>query len=539
MARRFARDEDGALLIMGIFVFLIILITAGIGVDLMRFERDRAALQNTLDRAALAAADLDQVKDPEEVVHDYLAKAGMLDYLSNVTVDQGFGYRSVSASAEFSFPTQFMHMSGVDSLTVPASTTAEERLDKLEVSMVLDVSGSMGSRNRLKNLKIAAKEFVDTVISTSAPGGASISIVPFSSQVNVGGALLSKFNVTNEHSYNNCVDFDDADYRTTAITVTQRLQRSGHFDPWSSYRYGTKANYRVCRTDSGSEIFPVSNNISALQNKINQLSASGNTSIEIGMKWGSALLDPAARPAIGDLVDDGIVDVGFDGRPNDFSDGGTLKVIVLMSDGENTTEYVMKDEYRDGPTDVWYDPKRKRFSIWGKKKSKGNNGWGNGDQCAPGNSSDHNNAENAGGVDPCVDWGYFYPHNRKWRDAPAGGSRAYRLSYPQLWNLASVSGHAYMRYQMHYKASDYYDWIDVYDDIRPNSKNWRSHAICDAAKDAGIVVYTISFEAPSNGKAVLMDCASSDSHYFDVKGLEIRDAFAAIASSIRKLRLTQ
>ncbi|MFC6687296.1 hypothetical protein [Jhaorihella thermophila] len=96
-----------------------------------------------------------------------------------------------------------------------------------------------------------------------------------------------------------------------------------------------------------------------------------------------------------------------------------------------------------------------------------------------------------------------------------------------------------MRYQMHYKASDYYDWIDVYDDIRPNSKNWRSHAICDAAKDAGIVVYTISFEAPSNGKAVLMDCASSDSHYFDVKGLEIRDAFAAIASSIRKLRLTQ
>ncbi|WP_380218760.1 pilus assembly protein TadG-related protein [Jhaorihella thermophila] len=367
MARRFARDEDGALLIMGIFVFLIILITAGIGVDLMRFERDRAALQNTLDRAALAAADLDQVKDPEEVVHDYLAKAGMLDYLSNVTVDQGFGYRSVSASAEFSFPTQFMHMSGVDSLTVPASTTAEERLDKLEVSMVLDVSGSMGSRNRLKNLKIAAKEFVDTVISTSAPGGASISIVPFSSQVNVGGALLSKFNVTNEHSYNNCVDFDDADYRTTAITVTQRLQRSGHFDPWSSYRYGTKANYRVCRTDSGSEIFPVSNNISALQNKINQLSASGNTSIEIGMKWGSALLDPAARPAIGDLVDDGIVDVGFDGRPNDFSDGGTLKVIVLMSDGENTTEYVMKDEYRDGPTDVWYDPKRKRFSIWGKK----------------------------------------------------------------------------------------------------------------------------------------------------------------------------
>ena len=41
------------------------------------------------------------------------------------------------------------------------------------------------------------------------------------------------------------------------------------------------------------------------------------------------------------------------------------------------------------------------------------------------------------------------------------------------------------------------------------------------------------------GKAVIKDCASSDSHFFDVNGLEISDAFSSIASSIRKLRLTQ
>ena len=32
-----------------------------------------------------------------------------------------------------------------------------------------------------------------------------------------------------------------------------------------------------------------------------------------------------------------------------------------------------------------------------KKRIKGNNGWGNGDQRAPGNSLNHNNAENGGG----------------------------------------------------------------------------------------------------------------------------------------------
>ncbi|PCJ45972.1 MAG: hypothetical protein COA99_03785, partial [Moraxellaceae bacterium] len=41
-------------------------------------------------------------------------------------------------------------------------------------------------------------------------------------------------------------------------------------------------------------------------------------------------------------------------------------------------------------------------------------------------------------------------------------------------------------------------------------------ALIDAAKAAGIIVYTIGFEAPSNGQPVLRDCASSEAHYFDV-----------------------
>ena len=58
-------------------------------------------------------------------------------------------------------------------------------------------------------------------------------------------------------------------------------------------------------------------------------------------------------------------------------------------------------------------------------------------------------------------------------------------------------------------------------------------AICEAAKDAGIIVFTIGFEAPRSGQAILRECASSDSHFYDVEGLEIADAFASIASAIR------
>ncbi|MCH2250248.1 MAG: hypothetical protein MK042_10675, partial [Cognatishimia sp.] len=79
----------------------------------------------------------------------------------------------------------------------------------------------------------------------------------------------------------------------------------------------------------------------------------------------------------------------------------------------------------------------------------------------------------------------------------------------------------------------------VFDSVGGSEKNERTEDICEEAKEAGIVVFTIGFEAPSSGQAVLKDCASSDSHYFDVQGLEISDAFSAIASSIRQLRLTQ
>ena len=52
---RFARDESGNLVVFGVYVFVMIFMVAGIGIDLMRLERDRADLQYTLDRAVLIA----------------------------------------------------------------------------------------------------------------------------------------------------------------------------------------------------------------------------------------------------------------------------------------------------------------------------------------------------------------------------------------------------------------------------------------------------------------------------------------------------
>jgi hypothetical protein len=64
-------------------------------------------------------------------------------------------------------------------------------------------------------------------------------------------------------------------------------------------------------------------------------------------------------------------------------------------------------------------------------------------------------------------------------------------------------------------------------------------AVCNAAKQQGVVVFAIGFEAPNEGRAVLQDCATADAYYYDAEGTTISDAFAGIASAINALRLTQ
>ena len=63
--------------------------------------------------------------------------------------------------------------------------------------------------------------------------------------------------------------------------------------------------------------------------------------------------------------------------------------------------------------------------------------------------------------------------------------------------------------------------------------------ICDAAKAKGIVIWSIGFEVTDHGASVMKNCASSDSHFFRVEGVEIVSAFEAIARQINQLRLTQ
>lgn len=541
----FCTDETGSMTVMGIFLFLIILLVGGIGVDLMRYERDRAALQYTMDRAVLAAADLDQRGTPESVVRDYLEKAGLLEYLTSIDVTEGLGYRRVSAAAVSEFPTQFMHMSGVETLSAPANSTAEESIGGVEISLVLDVSGSMNSNSRLPNLKVAAQDFVDTMVSNTEDGKLSISIVPYASQVSVPDSIFNQLSVSSEQNYSNCVNFASNDFQKTSILTTDPLQRTMHFNPFydfdersrdpkyiqgmSSHSYSLP----VCEARQDREIMPMQKDANTLKTYIQNFVARGNTSLEIGMKWGTALLDPNMRPVVGQLIANGDVPNDFSARPHAFDDGETLKVIVLMTDGENTTQYYIKNGYRTGNSTVWWNDAEEKYSIYNPQN--GLYFWPFADDLNTADWQDH--AYGNGTYEECTS--YYYGNCYSSRTRSEGGS-ATELSFGDLWAYTSLKWNLYDNFRPWMGSSANSKWYyDVRGYLNSSTKNSRTYNICDAAKNSGIIVYTIGFEAPSGGTSVLKKCASSDSHFYDVDGLEIADAFASIASSIRKLRLTQ
>ncbi|MEL6921707.1 MAG: TadE/TadG family type IV pilus assembly protein, partial [Pseudomonadota bacterium] len=439
----FARKEDGSMTIFAVFMFLMMLLVGGIGVDLMRNEMDRTRLQATVDRAVLAAADLDQPLDPDAVVRDYFDKAGMSQYLSSVTVEQGLNFRTVTANASTATPTQFMRIMGVEELPVPARGQAQERVSDVEISMVLDISGSMGWDSKMANLQTAAKTFVDTVINEANEDLISISLVPYTAQVNAGWDIFSELSTTHVHNYSYCVDFEVADFSLTGLELSNHTyEQMQHFD--QGWNYSNPVSNPGCPKRDFEEIVAFSQDAESLKTTIGKYKARANTAIHLGMKWGVALLDPSFQPITGALNDDDLVDDVFANRPSEYSDPDTLKTVVLMTDGQNV------DTQRIQP---WYYNSSSEIVHWNK--------------------------------------------------------------YPLHWYLNNyVSGYwSNWRYTKYTAAQA--------DSMLAN--------ICTAAKDQGIVVWSVGFQVNDYSAGVMESCASSPSHFFRVEGVEITEAFEAIA----------
>jgi hypothetical protein len=261
----------------------------------------------------------------------------------------------------------FMHIMGVDVLPVRTVSAADQGVDNLEISLVLDVSGSMTAQ-KLADLKVAAAEFATTMLPNDPFDRVSISTAPYNAQVNLGAPLRQKFQAANVHGVTgiDCQEMPDAAYDTPGVPLDMDLPMMAYADIATSTRKvdsavsPTNTSYAVpyygnsyCRPNQENIVRLPSQNLATIVAQINALSAGGNTSITLGMKWGMTMLDPSMNGAFNDFIAVGQMGTALSDRPFAYGDQQVQKVVILMTDGAHVAHSRITDAYKTGPSLIY------------------------------------------------------------------------------------------------------------------------------------------------------------------------------------------
>lgn len=543
-AARFWRDDSGAMWQFAITILFIMITASGVAINLMRFETERARTQSVADSAVLAAASFGQTRDAKQVVEDYFDKAGLGDRLvrDQIQVVSGINGKIVTVNTEVQTGAFFANFLGYEALRGTGSARAEEYRGDVEVVMVLDISGSMNSYNRIQNLKIAASDFVTQLIDSDTENRISIAIVPYNGQVNLGANLFNEINsrfgiadntnvtrrslgpTTNDTpSTTNdarCVDMPTSQLIKPAFDANPGLARTPYTDHWSNVTTSNAHQNPVahntaniwCPARAANAIRLPTNNKANLLAYINALEAVGATSIDLGLKWGAWLIDPQAQPTLANLVNNtSQVSSYFSDRPRPYNDPHVLKFVVLMTDGEHFIDTRVKSEYRTGnppgaeirriwENGVW------RYSIRHDSRGGSNKFW--------------------------------VPHLSAWRSGWYGGNNAQNVPMQQLWADHRLQWGAWQLWGRALGMS-YNNSVAMFREQTPTTNmDARLLELCNTLKGRNVILFGVAFEAPPLGQALLQQCASSD-RYFGVSGTELLNAFRQIRGQITTLRLTQ
>ena len=316
------RNDSGSIAMFSVFVFFAMLLVGGLAVDMMRHENVRLRMQNTADRAVLAAASLRENPSgatPRDIAESYFAAEGLDRQLAGRVIEGGDDEsgRTITVVPAATVPTLFMRILGINEfavLTTAQATESEAGNAQIELVMVLDVSGSMGGSSKIGRMRDAAIDLSDSLLTTAASGDVAITIVPYARWVLPPAGFTNHFtNISGV--YGSCL------YWSTWTSIDNSLSQS--------------ASRNFCRTSRWRTMRPYLDDAATAAGHLNALSASGTTSIDLGVRNGALFFDPTLRPVITQMIADGDIDPAFTGRPYDWDETGVVRALVLLTDGQN------------------------------------------------------------------------------------------------------------------------------------------------------------------------------------------------------------
>ncbi len=206
LLRKLALDRRGNTYFLVAAAIVPMIGMVGSGVDVGRAYMAKSRLQQACDSGVLAGRRAMTGGIYSNANKSEAAKMFNFNFQSGTYGSTGINFTStqdgpsnVNGTASASLPTALMHIFGVNNMSLSVSCTAKLEISNVDVMLVLDVTGSMGSTNsgdsqtRLQGLKTATMNFFDTLTGAEiGDGRLRFGVVSYNHNVNVGGLILAK-----------------------------------------------------------------------------------------------------------------------------------------------------------------------------------------------------------------------------------------------------------------------------------------------------------------------------------------------------------
>lgn len=186
--RNFIRNHKGVAALWFGLTVPVIVSGVGLSVDVAQSYLTRERLSHALDAAALAAVNLPE-DQMEQKVQDFINAnypEGKVGFATDIEIINNEDTLQLAAWAQLK--PAFASVLGVNEVNVKVTSEVTRVIGtNIELALVLDISGSMNSLNKINDLKTAAKSLIDTVVyDDQSEYYSKIAIVPYSMAVNVG-----------------------------------------------------------------------------------------------------------------------------------------------------------------------------------------------------------------------------------------------------------------------------------------------------------------------------------------------------------------
>ena len=202
--KAFRNSQLGSMSTVAAVAAVPMFLCAGAAIDTIRINREQVAFSSAVDSAALAIAADDRaslaglsesqkatrIAELEAYAKKYMAENYTPQFGSSqdMDVDVDITGQTIDLSASHSFPTTIMALTGIEEINLSAHSQIMKAMRPIELTLVMDTTGSMASSGKIDGAKAAAHQLLNTVYAGSLAAVPEseylrVALVPFAAAV--------------------------------------------------------------------------------------------------------------------------------------------------------------------------------------------------------------------------------------------------------------------------------------------------------------------------------------------------------------------